>query len=81
MAENDILDRITAVVRDELDDDDIVLSMNTVAKTVSGWDSLAHVRIVIAVEKTFGVEFETGQITSLGNVGDLVRLVQHALQG
>lgn len=72
----DILSRIQDVVRDELDDDDISLTLDTQASDVDGWDSLAHVRIVIAVESEFGVRFDTMDITSLKNVGDLVALVE-----
>lgn len=75
---SDILDRIQDVVRDELDDDEIALTNETSASDVDGWDSLAHVRIVIAIEGEFGVRFDTGKITSLKNVGDLVALVEEA---
>ena len=75
MGESEILERVTEVVRDQLDVDDISLEMHTVANSVDGWDSLAHVRIVVAVEEEFGVQFQTTEITSLKNVGDLVRLV------
>lgn len=73
---SDNLDRIQDVVRDELDDDAIVLTSDTKASDVDGWDSLAHVRIVIAIESEFGLRFDTSDITSLKNVGDLVRLVE-----
>jgi len=75
MTEQEILDRVTAVVRDQLDDEAIVLTMDTDAKSVEGWDSLAHVRIMIATEQDFGIEFATSDIENLGNVGDLVRLI------
>lgn len=82
MGDAEILARITEVVRDELDDDGIQLTMDTIAKQVDGWDSLAHVRIVVAVERAFGAHFDTRDITALENVGDLVRLChQHASVG
>lgn len=76
MSEAEILERVQQVVADQLDQDDVPLSMNTVASAVDGWDSLAHVRIMIAVEEEFGVRFDMSEITSLANVGDLVRLVE-----
>jgi acyl carrier protein len=79
MTKNQILERIQNVVREQLDDDDIVLSLSTVANSVEGWDSLAHVRIIIAVEEEFGVQFHTSDIISLHNVGDLVDLVEARL--
>jgi|APAra7269096979_1048534.scaffolds.fasta_scaffold185260_1 acyl carrier protein len=75
MTEDQILERITDVVRDELDDDEVVLTPDTKARDVEGWDSLAHVRIMVAVEQAFGVHFDMADITSLDSVGDLVALV------
>ena len=74
MTDEEILAKITDVVRDQLDDDDIQLTMNTFASSVEGWDSLAHVRIMIAVEEEFGIQFQTTEISSLKHVGDLVTL-------
>ncbi|HEX7851703.1 MAG TPA: acyl carrier protein [Sphingomonas sp.] len=79
MDEEEILRRIEEVVRDQLDDEAIVLSRTTRADEVDGWDSLAHVRIMIAVEEEFGVRFQTSEITSLKNIGGLVDLVKARL--
>jgi acyl carrier protein len=79
VTDDEILSRITDVVRDQLDDDDISLTPATEANSVDGWDSLAHVRIMIAVEEEFGVRFQTSEITSLKNVGGLVALVRSKL--
>ena len=70
------LARIEEIVRDELDDETISLTPQTKASDVEGWDSLAHVRIVIAVETVFGLRFDTSDIGDLKSVGDLVALVE-----
>jgi acyl carrier protein len=70
-----ILARLTDIVRDQLDEDDITLTHGTLASDVEGWDSLAHVRIVVAAEEAFGLRFETAEIASLKNVGALVDLI------
>jgi acyl carrier protein len=76
MSSQPILEKITEIVREELDDNTIILTTSTEARDVPGWDSLAHVRIVVAIEEAFGVEFSTNLVTGLKNVGDLVRLVE-----
>jgi acyl carrier protein len=76
MSSESILEKITEIVRDELEDDDIVLTPQTQAKDVPGWDSLAHVRIVVGIEEAYGVEFDTNEVTGLKNVGDLIKLVE-----
>lgn len=78
-SESAVLTRLESIVSDQLDQEDVVLTMNTVATNVDGWDSLAHVRIMIAVEEEFGVKFQMSEITSLSDVGELVRLIQAKL--
>jgi acyl carrier protein len=43
---------------------------------VHGWDSLMNVRLFVATEMEFGTRFDTAEINSLRNVGDLVRLIK-----
>ena len=74
------LTKVEEIVRNELDNDSIKLTLGTKASEVEGWDSLAHVRIVVAVEGAFGLRFDTGKITALKNVGELVALVEQGLK-
>lgn len=76
MTNQEVLERITDIIRENLDNDDIVLTAQTEAKDVDGWDSLAHVRIMVAVEEAFNVRFTTDEITSLKDVGSLIALIQ-----
>jgi len=75
MTHEDILKKLTEVIQDQLDLDDLQLSASTKAVDVEGWDSLAHVRIMISVEQAFGMRFQTAQITGVSNVGELVELI------
>ncbi len=72
----DILASIQDIVRETLDDDDVVLSETTKASDVRGWDSMNQLRIVMAVEKRYAVLFEVEEIEALADVGALVGLVQ-----
>jgi acyl carrier protein len=76
----DILGRVQDIARDQLDDDSIELAMDMKANDVPGWDSLAHVRIVIAAEKEFGASFDTSEIVDLQNIGSLVELIASKTQ-
>ena len=80
MSDADTLGWITQIVQDELDSDDVQLAMDTLPGTVEGWDSLAHVGIIVAIEKRVGRQFTVEQIDGLQNVGDLVRLAQQTQQ-
>ena len=78
MSKTSALAWITDIVREELGDDDITLTAESTPADVEGWDSLAHVAIIIAVQKHIGRRFTTDQIEGLQSVGDLVRLAEQA---
>jgi acyl carrier protein len=76
MEDLEILKRLSTIVADLLDLDSVELTITSVADDVDGWDSLAHVRIVVAAEEAFGCRFTTNEITGLKTVGDLVALIK-----
>ena len=54
------------------EDDSIVIEDTSTANDVPGWDSLNHIYLVVAVEKTFNVKFTTTEIQSWKSAGDIV---------
>ncbi|WP_293682570.1 acyl carrier protein [uncultured Phenylobacterium sp.] len=76
MSDTDTLRWIERIVRNEVDSDAIALALDTLPADVEGWDSLAHVGIIVAVEKRAGRQFTTEQIDGIKTVGDLVRLAE-----
>ncbi len=70
-----IYEKLSEILRDQFDDDDIAARPELTADDVDGWDSFAHIRLMLAVEKSFGVTFSASQISSLNNVGDLANLI------
>ena len=75
MTQEEILTQITAIFRDVLDDDHIVLKRETTAEDIEGWDSLTHIQLIVTIEKKFGFKFTTAEINSFKNVGEMVDAV------
>ncbi len=71
-----ILTELTPVFRDDFDDDELVLSPELTADDVDGWDSLSHIRLILSVQKAFGMKFSPIETSRLKNVGDLVQLIR-----
>ena len=71
-----LYERLTEIFRDIFDDDSLVLSPELTAQDVEGWDSIAHIRLALVVEKAFGVKFSAGDVGNLKNVGEFVSLIQ-----
>ncbi|HET9393772.1 MAG TPA: acyl carrier protein [Candidatus Rubrimentiphilum sp.] len=70
-----IYQKLTQILQNVFDDDSLVARPDLTADQVDGWDSFAHLRLIFAVEKAFGVNFAASQIASLQNVGDLATLI------
>ena len=69
-------DRLTQVLRDVFDNEELVATPGLTARTVEGWDSLGNVRLFIELERVFEVRFSATEISSLKNVGQLAELLE-----
>ncbi len=76
MEQTAIYAKLTEIFHDLFDDDSIEVTPELTAKDVDGWDSLAHIRLIITIEKAFKVKFSTSEIAKLEKVGDLAALIQ-----
>lgn len=79
MEKGPILEKLTEIFIDVLDNDSIVLSEATTAADIEEWDSLSHIQLIVAVEKNFKVKFTSAEISGFKNVGDLANTVQAKL--
>ena len=60
-----IVSEMFGILLREIDD-------NTSAKDISGWDSLAHLNLVLALEATFGVDLSPEDISGMLTVGSII---------
>ncbi len=75
------MESLTEVFHDVFENDAIVLTPETTANEVDGWDSLSHTILISAVELKFQVKFSTREVLRLKNVGDLVQLIDSKRAG
>ncbi len=80
MDEVEIFAKLTPIFQDVLDNDSIELSRSLTAGEVDEWDSLSHVRLIVAVERAFQVRFQSMEVADLKSVGDMVDLLQQKLR-
>jgi acyl carrier protein len=53
----------------------VVLTPDLSAKDVPEWDSLAHISLMVSVEKAFGVRFRVGEVENAKNIGEFAELI------
>ena len=69
------MSKVQDIFRDVLDDEEIVLEDTTTAADVEDWDSLTHIQLVVAIEKSFRIKFLSKEILSWKNVGEMVACI------
>jgi acyl carrier protein len=77
---DEILAKLQPIFRDVLDNENLEITPSSNAKTVDGWDSLAHINIVSAIEQEFKIRFALGELQRLNNVGDMIELMKVKLK-
>jgi acyl carrier protein len=76
VTDQEILAKLTQILRDLLEDPAIELGMQTTRPEVPRWDSFAYVTFIVAVEGEFGIRFNITDVESFQTVGDIVRQIK-----
>ncbi len=76
MDQQQILATMQEIFRDNFDDPELVLTRETCADDIEGWDSLEQINLLSACESAFSLHFQLADIRGLRNVGDLVDLIE-----
>lgn len=71
MTRNQVFSKLTDIIRDVFDNESLVATPELTAHSVKEWDSLNHIRLIVTVEKSFGVKFTTSEVSAFRDVGHL----------
>ena len=67
---------VEGIFRDLFRDKSLAIHTETSAKDIEGWDSLAHITLIVAIEKKFGIKFKLAELQEIRTVGDILALVK-----
>lgn len=76
MNNDEILAKLTEIFREVFDDEELVITPDTVPDDVDGWDSVGNVYLLVEMEEEFGIKIDRNSIT-INNVKDLITLVNN----
>jgi acyl carrier protein len=71
-----IYEKLQGVFCEVFDIDSIQIKPELTAADVDEWDSLSHIRLMVAIEEEFGISFTSTEISSFKNVGELVTAIE-----
>lgn len=72
MTKENVLEQVQDILRDIFDDEDIIVTYETVADDIEDWDSLEHINVITSMEKHFNIKFAMNEVTGFKNVGSMV---------
>ena len=75
MNNEQIFENVNQVFRTIFKDNGILVTRETTAKDIAGWDSITHLDIITGMEEAFQVEITGFEVMNLNNVGDLLDLL------
>jgi acyl carrier protein len=71
----DVIERLTLLVSDVLEVDPEMVDSSSSRENLAEWDSLAHLRIVGAVEEEFAVKLTMQEINEISSIEALQQLI------
>jgi acyl carrier protein len=80
MTREEVLDKVTEIIREVFDDDEIAVTDTTVAGDVNGWDSLMHITLIGTIEDEFDMKFAMKDVVGMKNVGHMVDLIYEQVE-
>lgn len=64
------------LIRDVTNNHDEKIDPETQAMSIEGWDSLAQLNIIFAIEAEFDLKMELGDIENFKTVGDFLEYIE-----
>jgi acyl carrier protein len=71
--------RLNDIFCEVFDDDSIRITDEMTAQDVEEWDSLNHINLIVAVQRSFKIKFTVGEVNNLANVGEFIDLIRGKL--
>lgn len=80
MTRAEIMAKIQEIGKDVFEDDSVVLTEESTAADVEGWDSLTHLSLMNELEEAFDVEFMLDEVIGAAKIGDLVDIIEQRVK-
>ena len=79
MERQTIFEKLNEIFIDVLDLDEVELTDATNANDIEEWDSLSHIQLSVAIEKSFCIKFTSLEIMKWKNVGEMVNSIEEKI--
>ena len=73
--QRDVIEQVVTLVAETLDLDPDGVAPDASAQSIKQWTSLAHLRVMAAVEESFGVEFTTDEMIAMTGIPEIAAAI------
>jgi acyl carrier protein len=81
MNSEEIIAKITEIMRETFSTPTLVISPEMTAKDVKGWDSMKNIWLIVAIEESFDIKLTTSEVIRVETIADYVTLIQDKISG
>lgn len=75
MSREEVLKKVNEIFVDAFDQEDLVISFDTVSTDVEGWDSLMQMNLIEMIEDEFQMQFNMDEVIGMENVGAMIDII------
>lgn len=75
MHKKDLLRILEDLFREELENSNIKLNIETERDDIVEWDSISHLQIIDCIEKTMNIKFSLRDITEISSIKKLINTI------
>jgi acyl carrier protein len=76
-SKQEIIEIIEKIFQEQFLDDNLTISEKTTPEHIDEWDSLAHINLLVAIEKEFNIRFSA---EDMGEINSVASLLEKLLQ-
>ncbi|AWI25669.1 acyl carrier protein [Flavobacterium pallidum] len=77
---NEILLKLQEIVREELDQPELVIHNDLLISEIEDWDSISIIQILAAVEREYSITLPTLDIQNWKTIGELCQSIHNQLK-
>jgi acyl carrier protein len=81
MSDGTTFSRLTPLLREVFNDEQLVATADLTSKDVRDWDSLGQVRLFFEIEREFSIRFTSTEISALRTMGQIAEAIQKKTEG
>lgn len=71
-----VLEQVIHVVAETLNVSPSTITRESTAENTNGWDSLAHVNLMIAIEQTFDIALDVEDFAKLNSIQSITEFIE-----